>query len=486
LVPSPFERGLDFGPLSLWERVRVKAAYEMNHENAKTQKTRLWEKGGELDPLVHRFTVGDDPQLDLRLVHFDCLGSAAHARTLERAKLLTRDEAGRLTAELANIDRSAAEGGFAIPDELEDCHTAIESHLTAELGELGEKIHAGRSRNDQIVTAVRLFMRHHVLEWGDAIAATIASLAERIRLDGEVPMPGYTHTQPAMPSSVGLWLDAIAESLLEQMRAALHLFEQLDCCPLGTGAGYGVPLPLDRAWTADLLGFSRVQRNPIDVQNSHGRMETYFVRAAADVAAVLEKFCTDLILFSTAEFGFFSLPEALTTGSSIMPQKRNPDVLELMRARAVRLRARQHELEWLSAKLASGYHRDLQLTKGPVLGAADEIAAMLPIARCAVESFTIHRDRLAAAMRPELFAADAALQMVRNGVPFRQAYRWIADSLRAGEFTPPAASEPAFQPIVRAETLDAMLSDVRTLCKRNEVHRDRVRRAETDLLCSDR
>ncbi len=341
--------------------------------------TRLWDKGGDLDLLVHRFTVGDDPRLDLRLIHFDCLGSAAHVRVLQRAELLSHDEADRLVAELGRIDALAGEGKFAIPDELEDGHTAIEAHLTAALGELGEKIHAGRSRNDQVATAVRLFMRHHALQWTEAIAEVIAALAERIRRDGDVPMPGYTHMQPAMPSSVGLWLHAFAEALLEQLRAAGHLLAQLDCCPLGTGAGYGVPLPLDRDYAAELLGFSRVQRNPLDVQNSRGRMETYFVRVAADVAAAFEKLSSDLILFSTAEFGFFSLPEALTTGSSIMPQKRNPDVLELTRAHAGRLRARQHELEWLVGKLPSGYHRDLQLTKGPMIEAADQIAAMLPI-----------------------------------------------------------------------------------------------------------
>ena len=228
-------------------------------------------------------------------------------------------------------------------------------------------------------------------------------------------MPGYTHMRPAMPSSVGLWLHAFAEALLEQLRAASQLLDQLDCCPLGTGAGYGVPLPLDRGYTAELLGFSRVQRNPIDVQNSRGRMETYFVRVAADVAAVLEKLSSDLILFSTAEFGFFSLPEALTTGSSIMPQKKNPDVLELMRARAGRLRARQHELEWLAGKLPSGYHRDLQLTKGPTIEAADQIGGdAADRASASSKRLSIHGERLAAAMRPELFATHAALQLVRG------------------------------------------------------------------------
>ena len=341
--------------------------------------TRLWDKGGDLDLLVHRFTVGDDPRLDLRLIHFDCLGSAAHVRVLQRAELLSHDEADRLVAELSRIDALAGEGQFAIPDELEDGHTAIEAHLTAALGELGEKIHAGRSRNDQVATAVRLFMRHHALLWTEAIAEVIAALAERRAATATCPCRATrTCSRPCRRAS-GFGCTPSPKRCLEQLRAAGHLLAQLDCCPLGTGAGYGVPLPLDRDYAAELLGFSRVQRNPLDVQNGRGRMETYFVRVAADVAATFEKFSTDLILFSTAEFGFFSLPEALTTGSSIMPQKRNPDVLELMRAHAGRLRARQHELEWLVGKLPSGYHRDLQLTKGPMIEAADQIAAMLPI-----------------------------------------------------------------------------------------------------------
>lgn len=438
---------------------------------------RLWDKGIELNSLVRRFTVGDDPRLDLHLVHFDCLGSAAHARTLERAGVLKTDEADRLVAELGRIDALAAEGRFAIPDELEDCHTAIEAHLTAALGELGEKIHAGRSRNDQVATAARLTMRHHAIQWTDEITETIAAVTERIRRDGAIPMPGYTHMQPAMPSSVGLWLHAFAEALLEQLHAAGHLLEQLDRCPLGTGAGYGAGLPLDRRHTAELLGFSCEQRNPIDVQNSRGRMEIYFVRVAADLAAAVERLACDLLLFTTAEFGFFGLPEGLTTGSSIMPQKKNPDVLELVRAQAGRLRSRQHELEMLVAKLPSGYQRDLQLTKGPMIDAAREIADLLPITRLVVGSLTIHHDRLQAAMRPELFATHAALELVQKGMPFRQAYRQVAESLRSGTFTPPTATVS-----LPPELLDATEAEVRAIVELLDAIRQRACLAETSLL----
>ncbi len=398
---------------------------------------RLWDKGVPLDELVQRFTVGDDPACDLQLVHWDCLGSAAHARTLARAGLLHDAELAALLCGLAEIDGQQAAGAFAIPPALEDCHTAIEAALTARCGEVGAKIHAGRSRNDQVATALRLFMRHHTLAWIDGLSALIATTLERITIDGDVPMPGYTHMQPAMPSSVGLWLHAFAEAALEQMHAGRELLRRLDACPLGTGAGYGVPLALDRRYTAASLGFARVQRNPIDVQNSRGRLEVQFVRFAADAAGVVEKLASDLLLFSTAEFGFFALPEALTTGSSIMPQKRNPDVLELLRGRAARLRARAVEIELIAGKLPSGYHRDLQLTKEPTLRAALELSEVLAVATRVVASFEIDRARLTAAMRPELYATHAALARAQAGTPFRQAYRQVADELRGGRFAPP-------------------------------------------------
>ncbi len=402
------------------------------------QARRLWDKGGEVDDLVHRFTVGDDPTWDLKLVHADCLGSAAHARTIHRAGILNDAELKSLLAGLREIDRLRAAAEFTIPPELEDCHTAIESHLTKFCGAAGEKIHTGRSRNDQVATSMRLWMRGEAVRWLDLLAGFVRTALDRIERDGATEMPGYTHMQPAMPSSIGQWLHAHVEAALEQVRATLDLLDRLDSCPLGTGAGFGVPLPLDREFTAKLLGFSRAQRSPIDVQNSRGRMERYFVRVAADIGAVLQKLASDLLVFSTAEFGFFRLPEGLTTGSSIMPQKRNPDVLELMRAKSARLRAREYELDGVIDKLPSSYHRDLQLTKEPALRAADEIEQLLAVGERVVATLEIDRDRLASAMRPELFATEAALRLATGGTPFRQAYRQVADELRAGRFRTPA------------------------------------------------
>lgn len=259
-------------------------------------------------------------------------------------------------------------------------------------------------------------------------------------------MPGYTHMQPAMPSSVGQWLHALAEALLEQMFTGQGLLSRLDACPLGTGAGFGVPIELDRAYTASLLGFSRVQRSAMDVQNSRGRLESYFARFAADVAGAIEKLSCDLLLFTTAEFGFFRLPEAFTTGSSLMPQKRNPDVLELMRGRAARLRARVFELAWITGKLPSSYHRDVQLTKAPLFQAEQDATDLLAAAIRVVAEFEICRERLDAAMRPELYATEAALRLVQSGVPFRRAYRQVAEQIASGAFRPPAPDPSAPQP----------------------------------------
>jgi argininosuccinate lyase len=444
---------------------------------------RLWDKGEPVDELVHRFTVGDDPLWDRYLVHWDCLGSAAHAHTLARAGLLTADECQALLAGLTEIEALDQAGRFEISATLEDCHTAIEAYLTQKCGPVGEKIHAARSRNDQVATAMRLFLRHHALRWLDALGEFIAACMTRIERDGAVPMPGYTHMQPAMPSSVGQWLHAPAEAALEQMRAALDLLDRLDACPLGTGAGFGVPVPLDRPYTAQLLGFARVQRSPMDVQSSRGRMEKYFVRVGVDVGAILEKLAWDLILFSTAEFGFFWLPDAMTTGSSIMPQKRNPDVLELLRARSARLRARVAELEAVCGKLPSSYHRDLQLTKEPAIRTALEVVDLLAVATHIVAGFTLQPDRLAAAMRPELYATHAALRLAQDGVPFREAYRRVAEELRAGQFDADrlgAARSQAGQ--LEAGLLAALRDDLSALNERAATGRQRFAAAEAALL----
>ncbi|MCG3127845.1 MAG: Argininosuccinate lyase [Phycisphaerae bacterium] len=426
---------------------------------------RLWDKGAAVDQVVHRFTVEDDPHWDLRLVEWDCLASAAHARTLHRAALLDDAELAALLPALAEIHAAARSGQFEIPPALEDCHTAIEAALVARCATAGERIHTGRSRNDQVSAAMRLYLRDATLRILDQLDEFIDELLARIQTDGGVAMPGFTHLQPAMPSSVGQWLHAFAEAALQQLRAGDALLDALDACPLGTGAGFGVPLPLDRRYTAALLGFSRVQRSPIDVQFCRGRLELGVARLAADIGAVHEKLAWDMVLFTSSGYAFFGLPDDLTTGSSIMPQKRNPDVCELLRARAARLRARCVELEWITGKLPSSYHRDLQLTKEPVFRALDDIQAMLAVAAIVVERFTVRRDALAAAMTPELFATHAAYDLVRGGVPFRQAYRQIAARLQTPGAAPLAAA-PAPQP--SPEDLAALTAERAALTARRQ------------------
>ncbi|HEV2333594.1 MAG TPA: lyase family protein, partial [Gammaproteobacteria bacterium] len=299
---------------------------------------QLWSKGLPLDEAIHRFTVGGDPELDAVLLVHDALGSAAHARMLAKAGLLPTKDADALVVRLAAIAKRAREGGIRISPEQEDAHTVIESLLTAELGDAGKRIHLGRSRNDQVILALRLYMREALLDVGGQVATLSRAFLAFSKSHAAESMPGYTHLRRAMPSSFGLWGAAFAAGLIEELEGLRALYARLDRCPLGAAAGFGVPLPIERKYTAKLLGFSAVQVNPVDVQNSRGRHELALLNGLASIGLVMEKFLWDVALYSMPEFGFIRLPDAFTTGSSIMPQKRNPDVVELARGRCRELR----------------------------------------------------------------------------------------------------------------------------------------------------
>ncbi len=394
---------------------------------------RLWDKGGSLDEAVQQFTVGNDPELDLALVRWDCFGSAAHARMLAEAGILSKKELPGILQALSEVRDTALSGKFTIPTELEDCHTAIESALVEKLGESGKRIHAGRSRNDQVITAMRLYQRASLIDlllqvsrWCEAMSARAAEL-------GDVDMPGYTHLQRAMPSSIGMWMHAFIEGGLDTIRFGLSVLEGLDSNPLGAAAGFGASLPLDRNLTAEFMSFSRVQRSPIDVQNSRGRLELRVLRWCEEVSSLIEKLAWDMHLYFSEEFGFLDLPTELTTGSSIMPQKRNPDVLELLRARASRVRGAASELAWVVGKLPSNYHRDYQYSKEPVMKAVANTAESLDMIRHVVGLFTVNKEALAAAMTPELYATYYAYRLVGEGKPFRDAYRETAEKVKKGE-----------------------------------------------------
>ena len=397
---------------------------------------QLWAKGLPLDEVIHGFTVGDDAAIDLILVPFDAIGSAAHARMLASVGLLGGADSQALVAELKTIRDLAKADAFAIMVDQEDCHTAIEAHLIEKLGEAGRRIHLGRSRNDQVILALRLFYRDALLDIGDGIVVLAQAFLDFSSTNQHVKMPGYTHLRRAMPSTFGLWGAAFAEGLLEELEALQALHARLDKCPLGSAAGFGVPLPLDRAFTADLLGFSAVQRSVVDVQNSRGRHELAILHWLDSAAFVVEKALWDLTLYTTEEFGFLSLPDAFTTGSSIMPQKRNPDVIELLRGRMAELRGWAHQVEQIAVGLPSNYHRDLQLLKQPMFSALADGAEAFNILTRVISGLTVNAEKAGAACSDDLFAAQQAFDLVRQGLSFRDAYQAVGKQIQAGKFAP--------------------------------------------------
>ncbi len=386
---------------------------------------KLWAKGYDLNNAVERFTVSNDPLLDYRLIPSDILGSLAHATMLESVKLLTAFQSESIKAGLKQIQIEYEKGQFAVKLEDEDGHTAIENRLVEIIGEPGKRVHLGRSRNDQALTAMRIWMRHalfHLVETGCKAAAALLSFAE---MNKDTPMPGRTHTRPAMPSTVGLWAGGFAEQLLDDIQGIASLYPYFDQCPLGSAAGYGVPLPLNRELTASLLGFSRVQNNVTYGGLCRGKFESRLIDTADQTGITLSKLATDLISFSQPEFGWFTLPQELCTGSSIMPQKRNPDALELMRSRAASVGAWSVQVKNIIRALPSGYNRDYQDTKEPTFKAVATVSDMLAITELTMRSLEVNHDRLAKAFDKDIFAADAAISLVAGGMNFRDAYREV-------------------------------------------------------------
>ena len=405
-----------------------------------TATTPLWSKGLPLDEAIHRFTVGEDPMLDLALLPFDVQGSAAHARMLGEVGLLTAEDAAALIAALAELKPVAERRELAISAAQEDGHTALEHALIARVGEAGKRIHLGRSRNDQVLLALRLLLRSRLLALVAQLRTLAGALLELALHYESVPMPGYTHLRRGMPSSVGQWAIGYVEGLIEELEAADGLWRRLDRCPLGAAAGFGVPLPLNRERVAELLAFSRVQRSPVDVMNSRGRHEQALLDWTVSVAGTLEKLCWDLSLYSTEEFGFVRLPDAFTTGSSIMPQKRNPDVLELARGRCRELRGIAEWHRQIVSGLPGSYHRDFQLHKRPLLAGLDAASATLDVLTRLLPVLQINAARCSAAMSDELYAAHQAYVRVAAGQTFRDAYREIGETVMAGTFVPDRAA----------------------------------------------
>lgn len=390
---------------------------------------KLWEKGVEVDKFIEAFTVGNDYALDQKLVKFDCLGSIAHAFALEKAGILSQKELQKIKSELKNIVSLWDKGLFIVQVKQEDCHTAIENHLTENLGDLGKKIHTARSRNDQVLAMTRLYSKEKILEVQQETIQLAKQLLSFAQQHEFVPMPGYTHTCKAMPSSVGLWSGSFAEALLDSLALLESAYALNDQSPLGAAAGFGTSIELDRSLTAKLLGFSKVQNNTLYVQSSRGKIEAAVISALSQVMLDLAKLSQDLILFSTPEFGFFELPPKICTGSSIMPQKQNPDVLELIRAKSKKVQANLFQTLSIASSIGSSYHRDLQLTKQPLIDSFEETIGSVKAMQIVFSNLKVNQQKCKDACSPELFAADAALEMVKQGKPFREAYKEIAANL---------------------------------------------------------
>ena len=389
---------------------------------------KLWDKGAPLDKQVGAFTVGEDPALDAQLVTYDCVASKAHARMLAGIGVLDGAELESLLAGLDEIIRVHQAGKFVIRPEDEDCHTAIENFLTERCGEAGKKIHTARSRNDQVLTAMRLYEKNAVADILTAIGDLIEMIQQRRAADGATALPGFTHTRKAMPTTIDAWFEAYAESLTDDMALLAAVGQIIDQSPLGSAAGFGVPTEIDRQATADELGFARVQATNY-CQNSRGKFEAMLIDAADQIMMDLARMADDLILLSMPTFGFVSLPAELCTGSSIMPQKQNPDVLELVRGSRGVVAGASVTVKTITAGLISGYHRDLQLTKGPIMRALSVTGQCLAMMKLVFEKLIVNAERCAAAMTDELFATQRAYDLVRQGVPFREAYRRVAEDI---------------------------------------------------------
>ena len=397
---------------------------------------KLWSKGFEPDKMIEEFTVGADRELDLRLARYDVQGSKAHIRMLQSIGLLTADELASLTDALDDIAAMIERGEFTIEPGVEDVHSQVEFLLTRKLGDTGKKIHSGRSRNDQVLVDLKLFMRDEL----KSIAASVQHLFERLQHLSEehkaTLMPGYTHLQVAMPSSFGLWFGAYAEALVDDMQLLVAAYNIANQNPLGSAAGYGSSFPLNRTMTTQLLGFETLHYNVVAAQMSRGKTERAASMAIAAIASTLGRFAMDVCLWMCQNFGFISFPDELTTGSSIMPHKKNPDVFEIMRGKCNRLQSIPNEIAILTANLPLGYNRDLQLLKDIVFPATTEIRSCLDMCDFMLAHIRVRSDILDDPRYDYLFTVEDVNRLALGGMPFREAYRTVGMQVQRGEYKP--------------------------------------------------
>lgn len=399
---------------------------------------KLWQKEGVTTAeQIERFTVGRDREMDLYLAPFDVLGNLAHAQMLETIGLLTSDELTALQTELNAIYGQTQNGQFVIEDGVEDVHSQVELLLTRALGDVGKKIHAGRSRNDQVLVDLKLFTRDRIWQVAEAVRRVFDRLISRSEQHKDDLLPGYTHLQIAMPSSFGLWFGAYAEALADDMLTLQTAYRLANRNPLGSGAGYGSSFPLNRTLTTELLGFEGMNVNVVYAQMSRGKTEQTALTALATIATTIARMAMDVCLYNSQNFGFLTLPDALTTGSSIMPHKKNPDVAELLRAKTNRMKALPMEVTLVMSNLPSGYHRDMQILKEILMPAFDELLDCLSIADFILEHLLVKPNLLDDPKYDLLFSVERANELVLQGVPFREAYRTVGQEIAEHTYQPP-------------------------------------------------
>ena len=395
---------------------------------------KLWDKGYSTDKFVEEFTVGRDRELDLFLAEADVLGNMAHMKMLNSIGLLSDDDRVALEQGLKKIYEQVQAGDFTIEDGVEDVHSQVEFMLTEMCGDAGKRIHTGRSRNDQVMVDIKLFSRSAIIALQKSVEELFSTLMQKADEWKDVLMPGYTHQQVAMPSSFGMWLSAYAEALADDMLMLQAAYKLVNTNPLGSGAGYGSSVPLNRTMTTRLLGFDDLAYNSMYAQMQRGKTERVVLTAIAAIAATVGRLAQDVCLYSCANFGFVKLPDAFTTGSSIMPHKKNPDIFELTRAKCNRMQALPMEVTLVATNLPSGYFRDMQLTKEIYVPAFKEITDVVRMAKAGIEQMWINRDILANDIYKYLFTVEDVNDAVAKGVPFRDAYREVGMRVQNGTY----------------------------------------------------
>ena len=395
---------------------------------------KLWEKNFEINKEIERFTVGRDREMDLYLAKYDVLGSMAHITMLEGIGLLEKDELTQLLVELKNIYQLAERGEFVIEDDVEDVHSQVEMLLTRKLGDMGKKIHSGRSRNDQVLVDLKLFTRHELKDIAEEVKILFDELIQKSNQYKDVLMPGYTHLQIAMPSSFGLWFGAYAESLTDDMLFLQAAYKMTNRNPLGSAAGYGSSFPLNRTMTTELLGFDSMDYNVVYAQMGRGKMERNVGFAIATIAGTIAKMAFDACLFNSQNFSFVKLPKECTTGSSIMPHKKNPDVFELIRAKCNKLQSLPQQVTLIMNNLPCGYFRDLQIIKEVFLPAFGELKDCLQMAAYIINKIEVNEHILDNPIYDPMFSVEEVNRLAANGMPFRDAYKKVGLDIEAGNF----------------------------------------------------